>query len=262
MNRKMAVVFAGAVVSGMLAPNWSQAAGSIQGTVVYEGAIPPPKAFLLSKFPNTEFCRKNDKTTLDGKERLLTKVEVGKGGGLQGAVVAVRDITDVEWMKAKPQTGVRAERCEWHPATGIVVNRGAMRIENHDADPTDPKAATGVLHNPHAFEVLGPSSTTLFNVGLAQKGDATTKTLILRKEKRGGVVRLQCDQHEFMQAWFLPVTNPLHAATDADGGFEIKAIPAGMHTVAAWHPVLGLIERKVEVKDDEVAIVQFELGAK
>jgi hypothetical protein len=119
-----------------------------------------------------------------------------------------------------------------------------------------------VLHNPHAFEVLGPSSSTIFNIGLPQKGDVTAKSLVLRKDKRGGAVRLQCDQHEFMQAWFLPVSNPLYAAVDDTGTFEIADVPAGTRKIAAWHPTLGLVEREVQVQDGQVATVNFELEGK
>lgn len=83
----------------------------------------------------------------------------------------------------------------------------------------------------------GPSSSTIFNIGLAEKGSTLDKPIILRKPD--SYVRLQCDQHEFMQSFFLPVTNPYYAVAKEDGTFEIKDVPAGKHTLIVWHPFAG-----------------------
>lgn len=69
--------------------------------------------------------------------------------------------------------------------------------------------------------------------------------------KKGSVLRLQCDQHEFMQGWYLPVTNAHYGVAGADGTFEIKDVPAGKHKVVAWHPIAGQVEADVDVKDGE-----------
>lgn len=75
--------------------------------------------------------------------------------------------------------------------------------------------------------------------------------------RKGSVMRLQCDQHEFMQAWFLPVQNPYYAKVDPDGTFTIKNIPAGQHTVIAWHPIAGQIEQKIEIPEGQTANQTF-----
>jgi hypothetical protein len=242
-----------------VAPLPAGAGGTITGQVLFSGKVPPPKEFILKKFPNTAFCAKNENKTEDGKTRLLKEVRVAKGGGLLDAIVAVRDLEEETWMKEYSGTKVHSELCEWSDFTGVVVNKGPFIVENHDADPDDPKATSGVLHNPHAFEVKQSSSLTLFNIALAKKGDALNKTITLRKAKAGSVVRLQCDQHEFMQAWFLPVTNPHFVKVKADGSFELADVPVGTHKLVAWHPVLGQIEQEVTVKDGDSVKVHFEL---
>lgn len=246
----------------LAAPLVAQAGGTIKGKVTFTGKVPPPKEFKFSKFPNEEFCKKNPSKSEDGKTRLLKEVEVGEGNTLKNAVVSVRDIEDKAFRdkagKEAPQMVV-AELCEFIPYTGISVSLGQFKVVNNDADPDDPKSKEGVLHNPHTFDQLGARSSTEFNIGLAKKGDSLEKKVKLRMSKKGSVLRLQCDQHEFMQGWYLPVTNPHYSVVNEDGTFEIKDVPAGKHKVMAWHPVAGKVESDVEVKDGGTVEANFEI---
>ena len=246
----------------LAAPIIAQAGGTIKGKVSFSGEVPPPKEFAFSKFPNVAFCQKNPNKSADGQTRLLKEVQIDGSKGLKDAVVSVRDIEDKAWtdgFKKDPAQVVMAELCEFHPFTGIVVNKGQFKVENTDADPDDPKSKEGVLHNPHSFDVLGAKSSTLFNIGLAKKGDTLQKPIKMRMASKGSVMRLQCDQHEFMQSWFLPVENPHFSTTKADGTFEIKDVPAGKHKVMAWHPVAGQVEADVDVKDGGTVEANFDI---
>lgn len=246
------------------APLVVQAGGTIKGKVTFSGKVPAPKEFVFSKFPNVEFCKKNSSKSADGETRLLKEVEVDGGKGLKNAVVSVRDIKDKNWMKSYKRTEVVAQLCEFLPFTGVLVNKGKFYVENQDADPDNPKSKEGVLHNPHSFDVLGAKSSTLFNIGLAKKGDTLEKKIKMRMARKGSALRLQCDQHEFMQGWFLPVTNPHYAVAGSDGTFEIKDVPAGKHKLLVWHPVVAknakgkkAIEIEVDVKDGATAEANF-----
>lgn len=146
------------------------------GKVVYKGKS-EEKEFLFSKFPNPKFCRKNpDQDLVKGDKRIMPTIRVGTDGGLQAAVVTVRDIEDQVFIDGFKGTDHVAEFCEWLPFTGVVVNKKNFHVENHDADPDDPgpngdfPGKKGVLPNPHAFEQLGPRSTSIFNIALAEKG--------------------------------------------------------------------------------------------
>jgi hypothetical protein len=252
------------LIGGMLiaAPLVAQAGGTIKGKVTFAGKVPPPKEFAFSKFPNEKFCQKNPNKSEDGKTRLLNEVEVGEGNALKNAVVSVREIEDKDFRaqakKEAPQT-VEADLCEFKPYTGVSVSLGQFKVVNNDADPEDPKSAEGVLHNPHSFDQLGAKSSTEFNIGLAKKGDSLEKTVKLKMSKKGSVLRLQCDQHEYMQGWYLPVTNPHYSVVGEDGTFEIKDVPAGKQKVMAWHPVAGQMETDVEVKDGGTVEANFEI---
>jgi hypothetical protein len=249
-------------------PLTSFAGGAVTGKVTYSGKA-EEKEFLFSKFPNPKFCPKNPKKELvKGEKRILPTIEVGKDGGLKAAVVAITDIEDKAFIDGYKGTNVVAEFCEFMPFTGVVVKQKNFHVENHDADPDDPgpkgdfPGKKGVLHNPHSFEQLGPSSSTVFNIALAEKDSKLDKPVVLRKDKQGSMFRLQCDQHEFMQGYFLPVTNPHYAVVKEDGTFEIKDVPPGKHKLVAWHPFAGKIEQEIEVPEGGSAQVKLEVKKK
>jgi hypothetical protein len=261
---KKAVVFtiAGLVAIAFLAaPLTSFAGGTVTGKVTFAGK-PDKKEFLFSKFPNPKFCQKNPhKDLIDGDKRFLKTIEVGKDGGLKGAVVVISDIEDKAFTDGYKGTEVTADFCEFLPFSGVVVNTKSFRVENHDADPDDPKSVAGVLHNPHSFTVKGSTSATGFNIGLAKKGDKLDKPVTFRggAEKQGAYYRLQCDQHEFMQSFFLPVSNPHYAVVGEDGSFTLKDVPAGKHKLLAWHPFAGKVEIDIDVADGGTANAKLEV---
>jgi len=263
MKSAFTLVLGVAAVAFIAAPLTSYAGGTIAGKVTYSGKS-EQKEFSFKKFPNPGFCMKNpNKALADGDKRIMPTIEVAKDGGLKNAVVAVVDVEDKAFMDGYKGTEVVAEFCEFLPFAGVVVNRKNFHVENHDADPDDPKSVQGVLHNPHSFTVKGFSSATGFNIGLAKKGDSLDKEVMFRggAEKKG-YYRLQCDQHEFMQSFFLPVSNPHFAVVKEDGSFELKGVPAGKHKVVAWHPFIGkgkLNEFEIEVKDGATANLKAEL---
>ncbi len=89
---------------------------------------PEQKEFLFSKFPNPKFCPKNpNKGLMDGDKRFLKQIEVGKDGGLKGAVVAVADIEDKAFVDGYAGTEVVAEFCEFQPFSGMVVNTRVLQ---------------------------------------------------------------------------------------------------------------------------------------
>jgi hypothetical protein len=263
MKSALSYVCGMAAVALLTAPVASFAGGTIAGKVTYAGKS-EQKEFLFSKFPNPQFCPKNpNKSLMDGDKRFLKTIEVAKDGGLKNAVVAVMDIEDKAFMDGYQGTEVVAAFCEFLPYSGVVVNNKSFKVENTDADPDDPKSVQGVLHNPHSFVVKGASSATGFNIGLAKKGDKLDKPVVFRGgAEKVGYLRLQCDQHEFMQSFFLPVTNAHYAVAKEDGSFEIKDVPPGKHKVVAWHPFVGKAKRyefEVDVADGGTANLKADL---
>jgi hypothetical protein len=263
MKSALSIVLGVVAVAFVAAPLTSFAGGTVAGKVTFAGKS-EKKEFSFAKFPNPKFCPKHpNKALMDGDKRFMPTIEVGKDGGLKGAVVAIADIEDKAWMDSYAGTDVTAEFCEFLPFSGVVVNNRPFHVENKDADPDDPKSVVGVLHNPHSFTVKGATSATGFNIGLAKKGDKLDKPVTFRGgAEKEGYYRLQCDQHEFMQSFFLPVSNKHFAVVKEDGSFELKDVPAGKHKLVAWHPFAGKgkkIEFEVDVTDGGTANVKAEI---
>jgi hypothetical protein len=234
---------------------------SITGKITFKGTPPAPKLFSFAKFPQPNFCSQADS---DGKgNRVLKEVNV-ENGALRDVVIYIEDV-----KKGKPfnfkGTEVKANMCRFlaqgSPSTfvGVVMNKAKISIENTDADPSDPKTKDGVLHNPHGYEVKGSSNTTMFNKPLPTKGQVITEKVKLRKHD--SAMKVECDQHGFMQVWFFPVENPYYVIDGNDGTFTIDQVPAGKYEVEAWHPILGHQEKEVTVGDSGKVNVDFEFKA-
>ncbi|MFZ5861984.1 MAG: hypothetical protein ACOYXR_03940 [Nitrospirota bacterium] len=237
--------------------------GTLTGMVTFKGVPPAPKVVALDKFPNMGFCARADS---DGHgNRIVQEVRIGKDNALKDVVVYMKDVQSGEPFEFTG-TKVTAEGCRFlvqggaSTFAGVVVKKKEIVIENLDADPTDPKAATGVLHNLHSYEVVGSSNISIFNLPLPEKGQIIKKPVILRKKDR--IFKLECDQHNFMQAFFLPVENPYYAIVRDDGSFRIHDIPPGTYDVYAWHPTLGKQDAHVTIRPNRQTNANFSFSAK
>jgi hypothetical protein len=232
----------------------------VGGEISFKGIPPPPKLFDMEKFPQPKYCSQLD---MDGKgHRVLRDVTVNSGK-LQDVVVYIQNITT-----GKPfhfnGTDVIADHCRFlvqgGPSTfvGVVVKMAEFRITNNDADPTDPKASTGVLHNPHLYEEAGQASSTIFNLPLPNKDQMIIKPTIIRKKE--SVLHLQSDQHNYMNAYFYPIENPYYAIVGPSGSYKIEQVPPGKYKLIAWHPILGIQEKEIEVGATGNVIASFEFS--
>lgn len=236
---------------------------SIGGKISFKGTAPEPKLFAFAKFPQPKFCSQADS---DGKgNRMLREVTVNDGK-LQDVVVYIKKIGSGKPFKFDG-ADVKANKCRFlvqggpSAFVGVVVKNKPLRVLNTDADPTDPKTADGVLHNPHGYEVKGVSSSTMFNKPLPNKGQ-TVKIKKVKIRKKGSTMKMECDQHGYMQVYFQPVTNPYYSIVGADGAFTIDKVPAGKYTLVAWHPILGAQEKEVEVGASGTVSADFEFSGK
>lgn len=236
--------------------------GTVSGKVTFKGAVPAPKTFELAKFPQPKYCGQVDS---DGKgNRLLREVSV-KDGALQDVVVAIEHVEKGKAFKFAG-TDTHADKCRFlvqggpSKFVGVVMKKAEFRVKNLDADPTDPKAATGVLHNPHLYEEAGSASSTIFNLPLPDLNGVINKPVILRKKE--SMLHVQCDQHNYMNAYYYPVDNPYYAIVGEDGSFSIDGVPPGEYEVHAWHPTLGVQEAKITVAAGGKVSQNFAFAAK
>jgi hypothetical protein len=230
---------------------------TVEGVVTFTGTPPPPRLLQFRKFPNEGYCSKTDN---DGKGNRVVREVVVKDGKLQDVVVYIRDVPHGKAFKFHG-TDVTDNGCRFliqGPSTlvGVVVRGNELRVFNDDADPKDPKAVTGVLHNPHGYEVYGATNWGLFNRPLWEKGQ--TMTILVLPKRLDSTVMIECDQHNYEQAFFLPVENPYYAIVGPGGTYAIDRVPAGTYEIIAWHPKLGMKTKTIEVGDSGNVNVNFE----
>jgi plastocyanin len=108
----------------------------------------------------------------------------------------------------------------------VVVGVGSA-VEFPNDDP--------VFHN--VFSVSGDNR---FDLDLYKRPKSGTQTF-----QHPGVVKVYCNIHPQMSAIVMVRDNPWFAKAAPDGAFRIEGVPAGKHTLKAWHERGG--EASVEV---------------
>ena len=234
----------------------------LTGTLILKSKPKEPKAFSLAKFPQSEFCAQAP-SSKDGK-RFPKTVKTGKGNTLQDAVIVIEGIKQGKAFDLK-KTQIDMKLCDFivagGPSTtvGIVSRSAELTVTNHDEAPNEKGEVVGVLHNPHGFGLTPKKSpSTIFNKGMPTKGETLSFKRDMKKLRRAPYMLLQCDQHEYMKAWFKVVNNPYYALVGADGSFSIDQIPAGKYKVTAWHPVMGAKTQEVTLSASGKQSIKFE----
>lgn len=98
-----------------------------------------------------------------------------------------------------------------------------------------------IFHN-----VFSLSSTRTFDLGRYPQGASKSVTF-----EEPGIVPVFCHIHSDMSAIILVLDNPWYAVPDADGHFSITGLPAGSHTLVAWHERAEPVETRIEVKEGQ-----------
>ena len=81
---------------------------------------------------------------------------------------------------------------------------------------------------------------------------------IARKFPRPEVmIRVKCNIHSWMRAYIGVLDNPYFAVSGADGSFEMRNVPPGEYTIAAWQETLGTQEQKVTVPPSGAVTANF-----
>ena len=250
------------LVAVFMAPYMAYGGAKVRGKVTFHGSPPPTQKFVFESFPNSKFCGTHPDTSDEGRRRVIYPVETNKDGGLKHAIVYIQGLRDEQWMDKFESTNLDIRLCDFIPLTAIVVNGKHVRVVNHDADHDDPKAEKGVAHTVRAYEVLKPRSMSFFSVGLPIKGSELNKHVKMKMWKKGSIIRLTCDQHEWMRSFLLPVQNPFYGKVNREGSFTIENVPPGRHSIVAWHPKLGKVEQTIEVSEGEAIEVNFDMTGK
>jgi len=208
--------------------------GTITGTVLFEGAVPPMGTLPVRSEPACAGegpVSAGDALVHDGK---VENVFVYVKDGLAGRVFAV---------PTEPVT-IDQKGCVYHPhVAGAQVDQPVTFV---NSDP--------VLHNVHGT----PDDSSPWNFGMGVQGSRRS----VKVAKPDVMVDVRCDVHPWMHAFIGVVDHPYFAVTGADGRFRFPDVPPGDYTLAAWHERFGTRETKVTVAPHDTKDVSFTFTAK
>jgi plastocyanin len=72
-----------------------------------------------------------------------------------------------------------------------------------------------------------------------------------------GLVTLRCDIHEHMRGLILVLDTPYFVVSNADGRYQMNALPAGHYTLKGWIDSKTTREQSVDLKNGETLHVDF-----
>lgn len=218
-------------------PAWAQSWGSIEGQIVLDGAVPETKPIFKAgdKTARDEaVCAvkdmPNDALQFDAETKGVANVVVY----LRRAPAEIHP--DLKVSKQKEVTFDQKD-CRYLPHMMVVRTDQAVVCKSSDA----------VAHNVHTNSFTNPGLNFL-----VQPNDQTGMKVEL-KNTEALPVKVVCDIHGWMQAWWVVVDHPYAAVTDAKGKFKIENLPVGEHSFTVWHETAGYINRtyKVTVKAND-----------
>ncbi len=213
--------------------------GTVAGKIAFSGTVPPPASHLITK--DTHACGKG--------QAVRQEVDV-KGGALRGVVVYLDKVKKGKpFPKEAAKPVVDQKKCAFEPYFLVAQDKSKLTILNSDP----------VLHNIHAYEIIGSVRRSMFNIAQPKSKPKTSKKL---RVKRTGHVRFECDAHNWMLGWMFVAKNPYYAVVGDDGSFNIGDIPPGSYTLMAWHPKLGVQKKKIKVKAKGKASVSLRFTSK
>jgi plastocyanin len=231
-------ILAAAAIAGLVVAGESGAfAGSITGTVTYEGKVPSLKPIAMDADPN---CAKKHTTPVPSDVLLL-------GDGNTMGNILVRVVGGLPAGKSYPAPKEPATMdqvgCRYEPhVIGIQIGQ-PFRILNSD----------GILHNVHSL----PKVNKPFNMAMpASRKEATTTF-----DKEESIFQVKCDVHPWMSAFIAVMTHPYYAVTKKDGKFSIANLDAGTYEVEAWHEKLGTQKSSVTIGAGDTKTVAFKFTA-
>ena len=216
----------------------STGVGTIAGKIIFDG-VPPELAPIVKKgAPIKEpYCA----ATTIPNESLLVSAD----GGVANVFVFVTKAPLSANVPPVPSEPVVFDQhhCRFIPRALIMRAGQIVKIKSNDS----------VAHNTK----ITPIRNNPFNQ-IIKINDRVGLDYVYEKSERQPVM-VQCDIHNWMTAWHLPLDHPYAAVTDENGAFEIPEMPAGEHVFRIWHESAGYLHRSYRItvepdKTTEIAV--------
>jgi plastocyanin len=108
--------------------------------------------------------------------------------------------------------------------------------------------------DPFFHNVFSLSRGASFNLGRYPSGASRSRTFT-----RPGIVKVFCEIHSHMSAVVRVFDHGWFTVPNADGTFAIDEVPAGDHTLVAWHERIGERRDRITIKPGATTTINFTL---
>lgn len=209
---------------------------TIVGIVRFNGVRPIRKPLrLIEKGGKRSDCHKLHTTDLLDESRLVSE----KGEVANVFVYVKKGIEKKSYPLPEKPAVLNQDKCMFRPRVqGIRVGQEFVM---RNSDP--------LTHNVRSFA----RRNRAFNV--AQPPNTPDRTRKFTAGERA--VKIQCDIHPWMTAYYFVMEHPYFAVTNEKGQFKIRGLPAGEYTLVAWHEEFGEQEVKITVAATGSTDVEF-----
>lgn len=227
----------------------AQEFGSVSGQFVIEGDAPAPKFIIKggklvdggAEPKDAAVCAEKD---LENEGLLVDKETKGIANVFVFLQKAPATIHPDLKKPSKDEVVFDQKGCRFLPHALIV--RTDQRVVVKSDDP--------VTHNTHTYPIRNAgenfSLPPNFRKGVPLQFEAPEPLPI----------KVGCDIHPWMSAYWLVVDHPYAALTDKEGKFKIEKLPAGEYQFRVWHEKAGWVDSgakrgfDVTVKDGEAKL--------
>jgi hypothetical protein len=170
-----------------------------------------------------------------GRTFLQDAVVAGTDGSLANVLVQLRETFQPSMLR--PAGDNRSACLCLQPSRRRPPTRSTLLVIN-----SDPGLTTSAVNQQAAIGSTWASQCRAWN------------TFEMSDE---GILRLKCDVHLWMVAYVGIVKHPYFAVTGGTGTFEIRNVPAGSHSVQAWHERYGRLTSIARLEPGGTTNVEF-----
>ena len=230
-----------------LAPAVAEDWGTVTGQVVVTGTIPEP-VMLHKKDADIK-----DKAVCAAIDTLAEDLVIDKES---------KGLANVFIYLAKAPKNVHPDAKKPEPATVIFDQKGCMFLPHAmvvlGGQTVEVVSSDAVAHNTHT----NPLKNQPMNVLIAPNTVVGKGEKVNYKTGESLPIKVTCDFHPWMAAYWMGVDHPYAAVTDKEGKFTIPNLPVGEHEFRVWHERSGYLDRKyaVKVTKGDVALKPLEVS--
>ncbi len=200
--------------------------GDVSGTVKLDGKAPASRRIRMDAEPN---CAK-----MHTEPVLVQEVVTGDGGALENVIVYVKEgLGNRTFETPKEPVVLDQKGCLYHPHVVALMAGQNFEVTNSDS----------TTHNIHPM----PKDNREWNRSQPPGSGAIEETFA-RPEV---AIPVKCNVHPWMKSYIAVFKHPYFQVTGKDGTFDLKNLPPGTYTIAAWQEKYGTVEQQVTIGPKE-----------